>query len=83
MEDYEWLGPYRFKKSKRKDTRICSHCGAEVQQCFVYQDGLAHYCSEECLLQHFTAELWNEMTERTEAPECLEPGLAYWKDFSV
>ena len=81
-DDYSWLGPYRGKKSRRPDTRICSHCGAEVHQAWVYEDGLAFYCSEECLLQHFTADEWNSLVERAESPECLEPGLAYYMDYT-
>lgn len=81
-DDYSWLGPYRGKKSRRPDTRICSHCGAEVHQAWVYEDGLAYYCSEECLLQHFSAEEWNDLVARAESPECLEPGLAYYMDYT-
>jgi len=81
-DDYAWLGPYRKKKSGRPDTRICSHCGAEVHQAWVYEDGLAYYCSEECLLQHFTADEWNELVARAESLEGLEPGLAYYMDYT-
>lgn len=80
--DLSWLGPYQGKRSKRPDTRICSHCGAEVHQAWVYEDGLAFYCSEECLLKHFTPNEWNSLVERAESPECLEPGLAYYMDYT-
>ena len=80
--DLSWLGPYQGKWSKRPDTRICSHCGKEVHQAWVYEDGLAFYCSEECLLQHFTADEWNEMVERANSEEWCEPGLAYYMDYT-
>ena len=79
---YNWLGPYQGQRSERADTRICSHCGKKVHMCWVYQDGLAYYCSEECLLQHFSAEEWNSYLERAEALDYLEPGLAYWEDYT-
>lgn len=83
-EEYggEWLGPYQGKDSGRPDTRICSHCGAEVHAVYVYNDGEAYYCSQECLLQHFSAEEWDEYVDRAESPEALEPGLAYFADYT-
>lgn len=80
--DLSWLGPYQGKRSRRPDIRICSHCGAEVQQAWVYRDGLAYYCSEECLLNHFEAEVWNEMIAAAESPEGIDPGLAYYADYT-
>lgn len=81
-EDYDWLGEYRGKKPSSPDVRVCSHCGREEHTVFVYNDGQAYYCSQECLLEHFTAEEWNEYVDRAESPDALEPGLAYVADYT-
>jgi len=81
-EDMSWLGPHQGESSGKPDTRICSHCGTETNAVYVYNDGEAFYCSQECLLKHFSEDEWNEYVDRTEAPEALEPGLAYFADYS-
>lgn len=77
-----WLGEFEGKKSRWPNKRVCSHCGAEASVVYVYDNGRAFYCSEECLLQHFTVEEWNEYVDRAESPDALEPGLAYVADYS-
>lgn len=80
--DYSWLGEFQGKHTGDPKTRICSHCGKEVSQCFVYDNGLANYCSEECLFKHFEPQEWQNMMDTTDSIECLEPGLAYYMDYA-
>ena len=80
--DYSWLGEFQGKHTNDPRTKICSHCGKEVSQCFVYDNGLAYYCSEECLFKHFEPQEWQNMMDTTDSIECLEPGLAYYMDYA-
>ena len=79
---WAWLGPYQGQQATSKRKVKCSHCGEDVYQAWVYEDGLAYYCSEECLLQHFTAEEWNELLARANDELMLEPEIAYFLDLS-
>ena len=81
MGDDSWLGEHVGKKSKFIGYRVCSHCGKDIREGWVYDDGRAYYCSNRCLLQHFSEEEWNDYLERAESDECLELGLAYYAKF--
>jgi hypothetical protein len=39
----------------------CSVCGADMEQGYCVDAGLAYYCTEECLRKDYTAEQWEEM----------------------
>lgn len=79
---WAWLGPYQGQQATSKNKVKCSHCGKDVYEAWVYEDGLAYYCSDECLLQHFTAEEWRKLLERANDEFMLEPELAYYIDLT-
>ena len=37
-----------------ENKRVCSHCGKLMNDGYVFYDGEAYYCSDECLDQHFS-----------------------------
>lgn len=51
--------------------RTCSHCGKEMSEGFVIDNGMEYYCSEECLHQHYTHEEYMELYDDGE-------GDTYW-----
>ena len=50
--------------------RICSICGAPMQEGYCYDGGSKYYCSAQCLRHDFTEEEWEELYE--------EGGDSYW-----
>ncbi|MFR2314896.1 hypothetical protein [Terrisporobacter sp.] len=42
------------------EVRICSECGALMEDGYVIDGGMQYYCGDECLHKHFTAEEWLE-----------------------
>ena len=53
--------------------RECSICGAPMQEGYVYDGGLAYYCSPACLHHDFTDEEWEALYS--------EDGDSYWTDW--
>lgn len=43
------------------DYRICEKCGKAMDEGFVFNDGMAYYCSEKCLHQDYTEEEYQEL----------------------
>lgn len=41
--------------------RICDECGEVMEEGFCIENGLAHYCSKECLNKHYSDEEFSEM----------------------
>lgn len=55
--------------------RYCVACGENLtHEGFVIDDGLAYYCSEECLHKDYTEEEWTEMYADGE-------GTSYWTEW--
>lgn len=54
------LDPYKCKFcgsnniDLAENKRVCSHCGKLMNDGYVFYDGEAYYCSDECLHQHFS-----------------------------
>lgn len=55
-------GAYCPKCQSEEDdsVRVCSHCGQLMYSGYVCRDGLAYYCSDECLHQHLSAGEWTQ-----------------------
>lgn len=47
-------------KSEDDSVRVCSHCGHLMSSGYLYRDGLAFYCSDECLHQHLSDGEWKQ-----------------------
>ena len=41
--------------------RVCSECGEGMWEGYLIDGGEAYYCSEGCLLEHFTAKEWSDL----------------------
>lgn len=54
--------------------RVCSHCGKEMFEGYVIDNGLEYYCSDECLHQHYTDEEYDEMYDNGN-------GDSYWTEW--
>lgn len=39
-----------------EDSRVCSHCGKLMSSGYVFDDGMAYYCSDECMHRHYSEE---------------------------
>ena len=50
-----------------KTDKFCEKCGKAMVDGFVFGDGTAYYCSEECLHQDYTDEEDQKMYEEDEA----------------
>ncbi len=50
-----------------ENKRVCSHCGKLMDNGYVFYDGEAYYCSDECLHQHFTEEEYRQAFTRDDA----------------
>lgn len=54
------LNPYKCKFcgsnniDLAENKRVCSHCGKLMNDGYVFYDGEAYYCADECLHQHFS-----------------------------
>lgn len=46
---------------KLEDKRICSECKKEMDKGYCIDNGLEHYCSDECLHKHYTEEEYEEL----------------------
>ena len=53
-------------------TRVCSHCRKLMKNGYVFYDGEAYYCSDECLHQHFSEEEYMQAYHRDDA---------YWSEW--
>lgn len=49
------------------DARVCSECGKIMKDGYVFYDGEAYYCSDECLHKHFSEEEYQEAYENDDA----------------
>ena len=49
------------------DTRVCSECGKLMRDGYVFYDGEAYYCSDECLHKHFSEEEYVQAFIRDDA----------------
>lgn len=58
----EWTKTY-----DPSEYRICEKCGKAMEDGFVFGDGTAYYCSEECLHQDYTDEEYQKLYEEDEA----------------
>ena len=54
--------------------RKCTACGAGMNEGYVVDGGCEHYCSDECLHQSMTAELYEELHADGE-------GDTYWTEW--
>lgn len=52
--------------------RVCSHCGKLMSDGYIFYDGEAYYCSDECLRQHFSEE---------EYIQAFNEDDAYWTEW--
>lgn len=50
-----------------KNKRVCSHCGKLMNNGYVFYDGEAYYCSDECLYQHFSEDEYIQAFNRNDA----------------
>lgn len=41
--------------------RVCNECGSIMIDGFVVENGAEHYCSKECLNNHYSDEEFNAM----------------------
>lgn len=41
--------------------RVCSHCGKVMQEGYCIENGMAYYCSDECLKAEMTWEEYEEL----------------------
>lgn len=46
--------------------RICDHCGKVMDEGYMIEDGIEHYCSDDCLHQHYSHEEYLEMYDNGE-----------------
>lgn len=53
-----------------KGERVCDECGEIMWEGYMVEQGLAHYCSDECLHKNFTEEEWNEMYDNGNGDSC-------------
>lgn len=58
----EWIQNY-----DPTDYRVCQICGKAISVGFCVGDGLAYYCSEECLHTDYSEEEYQEMYETDNA----------------
>lgn len=49
------------EKEEENNTRICSECGKVMTQGYCIENGLAYYCSDECLLKNMKMESYLEL----------------------
>jgi hypothetical protein len=54
------------------NVRRCEICGKVMTEGYIVGDGMAYYCSDECLHKVYTPEEWEEMYEN---------GEGYWTDW--
>ena len=54
--------------------RKCDECGKVFNQGFVIGGGIEYYCSDKCLLKHYTREEWLDMYNEGE-------GNSYWTEW--
>lgn len=57
----------------KKYSRVCDECNKGMNQGYVINGGEAHYCSDDCLHKHYTAEEWKEMYS--------DEGDSYWTEW--
>jgi hypothetical protein len=53
--------------------RVCEICNKYMYEGYCIENGLAYYCSDECLQRHYTKTEWDEMTK------C--DGDSYWTEW--
>lgn len=54
--------------------RSCCKCGKCMNEGFVIGDGLAYYCSDECLAKDYTDEQYDAL---------YDADLGYWTEWEV
>lgn len=52
--------------------RVCDHCSKPVLQGYCIEDGWKYYCSDNCLIKHYTEYQYSEM---------YDEGRAYWSSW--
>ena len=66
---------FRFDDEKR----LCDECGKPMMEGYVIDSGSEHYCSDECLHKHYTAEEYQEKyDEGTDGIDCED---TYWTEW--
>lgn len=55
-------------------SRICSHCGKEMQEGYCIEGGMDYYCSDECLESEISREEYEKLYDNGD-------GDSYWTDW--
>lgn len=66
--------------------RKCTCCGGGMNQGYVVGGGAEYYCTDECLMQHYTPEEWKEMTAEEEEDDygfSLGSDDNYWTEWDT
>lgn len=65
--------------------RKCTCCGGGMNQGYVIGGGAEYYCTDECLMQHYTPEEWKEMTaeDQDEFGFSFSDSDNYWTEWDT
>jgi hypothetical protein len=55
----------------KREFRICTECGCEMEEGYCIEGGMEYYCSDECLEKNMTREEFEELYDGGE-------GDSYW-----
>ena len=56
--------------------RQCTKCNQNIVQGYCIEGGLAYYCSDNCLYQHYSKAEWNDMYNNGKSD-------SYWTEWEI